>query len=189
MPRFVDQGVKAVDVILLVVEQDIWPGIITARRIGAAALAPVFIAVHPSGQQSVFKNTGIFISQWLHGPGTHFHGLFVGHVELNISDNRNIGIVKMKLLQSQGCLPKVQIFKERGEVISDGFDKIIIDGLVNVVTEKGGSTAALKISGPAVKKVFLNGVGQGGRQGVLMILVNLIILKKDLPADVRAEVD
>ena len=37
----------------------------------------------------------------LHGSGTNFHGLIVGHVKLNIGNNRNIRVVKMKFFKAQ----------------------------------------------------------------------------------------
>ncbi len=95
----------------------------------------------------------------------------------------------MKLPQSQNHLPELQIFKERLEVGAYSLDQIVIHRSRNVVTEEGGSPAVFEISGPTVEEVFFNRMGQGGGQGVFMILVGLIILEKHLFADIMTGVD
>ena len=102
----------------------------------------------------------------------------------DIGHNGYIGIIKMKFLQVQNRLSELQIPKERLEVGLYRLDKIVIDRLRNVVTEEGRSPAVIKMPCPSVKQIFFNRMGQDGRQGMFMVLIGLIILKKDLLADI-----
>ena len=55
---------------------------------------------------------------------------------------------------------------------------------MNTIGEQGGCPAIIKKSGSGIEKVLFHGMQQGGRQGVLVIFVGLIVLKKGAFANV-----
>ena len=53
VPRFMREGVDAVDVVVQIVHQDKWIGIVTTGGVGATSFAFILITVQRAGRRTV----------------------------------------------------------------------------------------------------------------------------------------
>src|SRR5204862_2733879 len=92
------------------------------------------------------------------------------NARLDLGDERHVGIVLMQLIQAQGTATQLVVAKERREIVSHCRDESLVNRDWNVVAEERRLERRGIISGPGAKGVGLHGIGEGGRQGKLMVL-------------------
>ena len=137
-----------------------------AGRERAGGLALVLVNIDPALVKRAAEGLAVFLAHWLRRFQHELLRLFIGHIEINLVDHRNVQVVQVQLVLPQRLSTHFEIALHRAQTTLQRGNEIVVQRNRNVIAVQHRFASALIAAHIGIIAIELHAAGIGRGQGV-----------------------